>query len=73
MRLKNTGGATIMEYDDKRIEEAVLPLLVTFSFDNGNAWKKLDFETVSRLHEYGFISSPVNKNKSIRFTAEGLE
>jgi hypothetical protein len=25
------------------------------------------------LHEHGFISNPVNKNKSIWLTAEGLE
>lgn len=62
-----------MEYDDKLIEEAVLALLVTFSFDNGNAWKGFDFETITGLHENGFISNPVNKNKSIRLTAEGLE
>ncbi|UVM48165.1 DUF6429 family protein [Pseudomonas sp. B21-015] len=62
-----------MEYDDKLIEEAVLALLATFSFDNGNAWKGFDFETMSRLHEQGFISNPVNKNKSIWLTAEGLE
>ncbi|WP_080690588.1 DUF6429 family protein [Pseudomonas fluorescens] len=48
-------------------------LLATFSFDNGNAWKGFDFETMNRLHEHGFISNPVNKNKSIRLTAEGLE
>ena len=51
----------------------MLALLVTFSFDNGNAWKGFDFETMSRLHEQGFISNPVNKNKSILLTAEGLE
>ncbi|MFS2069095.1 DUF6429 family protein [Pseudomonas sp. CT11-2] len=62
-----------MEYDDKLIEEAVLALLATFSFDNGNAWKGFDFETMNRLHEQGFISNPVNKNKSIWLTAEGLE
>ena len=62
-----------MEYDDKLIEEAVLALLTTFSSDNGNAWKGLDFETMNRLHEQGFISNPVNKNKSIWLTAEGLE
>ncbi|TWC10543.1 MULTISPECIES: DUF6429 family protein [unclassified Pseudomonas] len=61
-----------MEYDDKLIEEAVLALLATFSFDNGNAWKGFDFETMSRLHEQGFINNPVNKNKSIWLTAEGL-
>ena len=62
-----------MEYDDKLIEEAVLALLTTFSSDNGNAWKGLDFETMNRLHEQGFISNPVNKNKSIWLKAEGLE
>ena len=62
-----------MEYDDKLIEEAVLALLATFSFDNGNAWKGFDFEIMNRLHEHGFISNPVNKNKSIWLTAEGLE
>ncbi|WCM49138.1 DUF6429 family protein [Pseudomonas sp. WJP1] len=62
-----------MEYDDKLIEEAVLALLATFSFDDGHAWKGFDFETMNRLHEYGFISNPVNKNKSIWLTEEGLE
>ena len=62
-----------MSYDDKLIEEAVLALLFAFSFDNGQAWKGVDFETMNRLHEHGFISDPVNKNKSIRLTAEGLE
>jgi hypothetical protein len=62
-----------MECDDKLIEEAMLALLVTFSFENGNAWKGFDFETMNRLHEHGFISDPVNKNKSIWLTAEGLE
>ncbi len=62
-----------MEYDDKLIEDAVLALLAAFSFDNGNAWKGFDFETMNRLHEHGFISNPVNKNKSIWLTAEGLE
>jgi hypothetical protein len=66
-------GATIMEYDDKLIEDAVLALLATFSSDNGNAWKGFDFETMNRLHEHGFISDPVNKKKSIWLTAEGLE
>lgn len=62
-----------MKYDDKLIEEAVLALLATFSFGNGNAWKGFDFEIMNRLHEHGFISNPVNKKKSIWLTAEGLE
>ncbi|MVV49023.1 hypothetical protein EJA72_12330 [Pseudomonas sp. PB120] len=62
-----------MEYDDKLIEDAVLALLTTFSFDNGNAWKGFDFEVMNRLHEQGFITDPVNRNKSIWLTAGGLE
>lgn len=45
-----------MEYDEKLIEEAVLALLTTFSFDNGNSWKGHDFQIMNRLHEQGFIS-----------------
>jgi len=62
-----------MEYDDKLIEDAVLALLAAFSSDEGNAWKGFDFEVMNRLHEHGFISNPVNKNKSIWLTEEGLE
>ena len=62
-----------MEYDEKLIEDAVLALLATFSSDDGNAWKGFDFEIMNRLHEQGFISNPVNKNKSIWLTQEGLE
>lgn len=62
-----------MEYDDKLIEDAVLALLATFSSDNGNTWKGYDFEIMNRLYEQGFISDPVNKNKSIWLTEEGLE
>lgn len=54
-----------MEYDEKLIEEALLALLITFRFDNGNSWKGHDFQIMNRLHEQGFISNPVNKNKSI--------
>lgn len=62
-----------MEYDEKLIEDAVLALLATFSFDKGTAWKGFDFEIMNRLHEQGFISNPVNKKKSVWLTEEGEE
>lgn len=62
-----------MKYDEKLIEEAVLALLTTFSTHTGNSWKGYDFEIMNRLHEQGFIQNPVNKNKSIWLTAQGLE
>ena len=62
-----------MEYDDKLIEDAVLALLAAFSSDSGNTWKGFDFEIMNRLHEHGLISNPVNTNKSVWLTEEGLE
>lgn len=62
-----------MEYDDRLIEDAVLALLAAYSSDQGNAWKGFDFQIMNRLHEQGFISDPVNTNKSIWLTAQGLE
>jgi hypothetical protein len=66
-------GAMIMEYDNQLIDDAVLALLAAFSSDNGHAWKGFDFEITNRLHEHGFIFDPVNKNKSIWLTEQGLE
>lgn len=62
-----------MEYDDRLIEDAVLALLAPYSAEKGDAWKGFDFEIMNRLHEQGFISDPVNRNKSIWLTEEGLE
>lgn len=61
-----------MNYDDRLIEDAVLALLAAYSSDNGNAWKGFDFEIMNRLHEHGFITNPVNRNKSVWLTEEGL-
>lgn len=65
--------ATTMDYDNRLIEDAVLALLAAYSSEKGNAWKGFDFEIMNRLHEQGFISDPVHRNRSIWLTAEGLE
>lgn len=62
-----------MEYDMKLVDDAVFALLAAYSSDDGNAWKGYDFEIMNRLHEQGLISNPVNRNKSIWLTKEGLE
>ena len=62
-----------MEYDMKLIDDAVLALLAAYSSDDGNAWKGYDFEIMNCLHEQGLISNPVNRNKSIWLTEEGME
>ncbi len=35
------------------------------------AWKNLDWDTMNRLFEKGYISNPVGKNKSVAFTETG--
>ena len=62
-----------MSYDQSRIEEAVLALLVAFSFDEGRAWKGFDFEVMDRLHARGLIDNPRGKAKSVGLTPAGLE
>lgn len=62
-----------MNYDIALIDEAVLALLAAFSTDSGNTWKGYDFGVTTRLYEQGLIEDPVNKNKSLWLTPEGLE
>lgn len=54
------------------IDEAVLALFYLTLHDHYRAWKGFDWDTLSRLHERGFIDDPVNKAKSIVLTEEGL-
>ena len=62
-----------MNYDQARIEEAVLALLAVFSFDDGRAWKGFDFDVMDNLHARGLISDPKGKSKSVFLSPEGLE
>jgi hypothetical protein len=58
--------------DTGKIDEAVLALLSLTLHDGVRAWKGFDWGTLGRLHEKGFIEDPVNKNKSVVLTDEGL-
>ena len=62
-----------MELDNEKIDEAVLALLSLTLHDGARAWKGHDFEVMNRLHEKGFIDSPINKAKSVWLTEEGLK
>jgi hypothetical protein len=61
-----------MALDTDRIDEAVLALLYLGLHDHYRAWKGFDWDAMSRLHEKGMIENPVNKAKSVEFTADGL-
>jgi hypothetical protein len=64
-----------MAYDKAKIDEVVLAVLYLTAWEEHGltrAWKGIDWDASSRLHERGLIDDPRNKNKSIVFTEEGL-
>lgn len=64
-----------MKYDESRVTEATLALMYLGVFKDApghRTWKGFDWTVLQRLHELGYISDPVNKNKSVWFTEEGF-
>ena len=61
-----------MPVDEKKIDEAILGLLYLTLHEDGRAWKGFDWQAMNRLHEKGFIEDPVNKNKSVVLTDNGM-
>lgn len=67
-----------MDYDTEKVDCAALAMLWLTAFSRSkfgppSAWKSMDWDTLDRLHEKGFIYDPKNKNKSIDFTEKGAE
>ncbi len=65
-----------MEYDEDKVDEAVLALLYLTMFDDKpghRAWKSHDWDALDRLHEKGYISDPKSKAKSVVMTEEGAK
>ena len=65
-----------MEYDQERVDDAVLALLWLTMFDDGRitrAWKNHDWNVLDRLHSKGFIGDPKSKAKSVVVSHEGKE
>jgi hypothetical protein len=65
-----------LETDTEKLEQVVLALLYLNSFKEGEvrrAWKSLPWEIMDSLHQKGYISDPVNKNKSVWLTDEGAK
>jgi hypothetical protein len=61
-----------MEISTEKIDQAALALLYLGLHDKCRAWKTLDWDAMGRLYEKGYIENPVNKAKSVVFTAAGL-
>ena len=65
-----------MEYDEMKIDEAVLALLYLNFFDEGGitrAWKGFPWESMDRIYEKGYITDPKSKAKSVIMTEDGKE
>jgi hypothetical protein len=63
-----------MNYDEEKIDEMVLALLYLTTFRDKlevRAWKGLDWDSLNRLHEKGYISDPRSKAKSVMLSREG--
>ena len=69
--LQNHGEC--MKIDDEKINDVVLALLQLTLHDESRAWKGHDFDVMNRLYDKGFIGNPLNKNKSVVLTDEGLK
>jgi hypothetical protein len=61
-----------MQYDDQKIEEAVLALLGVFEFENGRVWKRINFGVMDSLYEKGYITDPKGKTESVYLTEEDM-
>ena len=61
-----------MEYDEAKVDDAVLALMYLAIHDNQRAWKAFDWDAMDCLHNKGFICDPKNKAKSVVLTEEGL-
>jgi hypothetical protein len=61
-----------MTINERKRDETVLGLLYLTIHDGDRAWKGVDWNALNRLYEKGFIEDPVNKNKSVVLTAEGM-
>ena len=62
-----------MEIDEDKIDDAALALLSLNVSEYGQTWKQLNWDVLNRLHAKGYISDPINKNKSVYLTEEGQE
>jgi len=62
-----------VDIDEAKIDEAVLALLYLGRHQGDRTWKSFDWDALRRLHEAGFITTPISKAKSVVFTERGVE
>lgn len=65
-----------MDYDKDKIDEATLALLylgMSRTPEGGRAWKGFDLQTLTRLHQKGWIAEPKIKDITVCVTPEGVK
>jgi hypothetical protein len=63
-----------MDYDEDKIDDAILALLYLTMWHDGigtRVWKTHDWPAMDRLHKKGYIANPKGMAKSIAITEEG--
>ncbi|MDC6177104.1 DUF6429 family protein [Ralstonia solanacearum] len=60
-----------MPLNTDAIDDVVLALLFLNLSDSNRAWKSLDWDALSRLHDKGLIGDPVSRAKSVVLTDAG--
>jgi len=63
---------TRLEWDQDKVDDAVLALLCLTLHDGDRAWKGYDFDVMARLCEKGYLLDPFGKAKSVVLTDQGL-
>ncbi len=61
----------MVDYDEDKVDDAVLALLLLTMHDGNRAWKGHDWTVMDRLHAKGYITDPKGKAKSVAITEEG--
>ncbi len=61
------------ELDQDRIVECALAILGLSLHEDDRVWKNIDWGLLDEMHSRGWITDPVNKNKSVYLTDAGLK
>ena len=60
-----------MEFDERKVQDAVLALMYLTLHKDHRAWKSFDWDAMHGLYERGMIQNPISKAKSVILTEEG--
>ena len=60
-----------MKLNDEKVDESALALQWFTLHDGRSVWKSIDWGTMDRFYQKGFISNPASRNKPVLLTDEG--